>query len=188
MRRSLSTFSLIELVVTTGLLVSGLLFFLALVLGNRNLTNESTERAQARSVALARIGELRSMLRSEDLTVAASHDARFQAVVNEDTSDGAPTLPGTATLQWGGARWQATITVETFRSATGGVQEAAANAQMAPLDILNIDVNADGDTNDADVPVAQLQVIPVIVEVTWRGANDTAGTALHRLRYGALLY
>lgn len=185
MKRS---FSLIELVVVTGLLVSGLLFFQALVLGNRNLTNESSERVQARSLALARIGELRSMLRSADLTVPANHDARFQAVVDEDSSAGAPTLPATATLQWGGARWQATVTVETFRSGTGGVQEATANAQMATLDVLNVDVNADGDTNDADVPIAQLEVVPVIVEVTWRGANDTAATALHRQRFGALLY
>lgn len=181
-------FSLLELIVVSGILVSSLLFFMASILGSRNLTNESSEKQQARMLALARIGQLRTLLRDADLI--ANHDAQYQKVLDEDTSAGTPTLPTVGQLQWAGATWQATITTETFRSGTGGLEEVTANALLPSLELINIDVNADGDTNDADVPVAQLEMIPVIITITWRGANDKPAPAPpgHTMRLAAILY
>lgn len=181
MALSRSRFSLIELVIVTGLLVTGIMFFLAIVLGSRNSSRESSERAQARAAAMARLGELRAMLRDAD--PVTNHDAQFQKVLNEDSSV-APTLPGTVVLlqETTGARVDATITVTCF------TDEPQVNAILAALDVMNIDINGDGDVTDSPVALADMQLIPVRVEVSWLGANSRGTTDVNRIRLGALLY
>lgn len=70
----------------------------------------------------------------------------------------------------------ATLRVITFRRGTGGVDEVAANAALAPLGVTNVDLNGDGDLSDTDVQPAQLQIVPVIVRVTWRSGTWKPGT------------
>lgn len=176
-------FSLIELIVVTGLLVSSILFFLAMILGSRNASRESTERTQARAAAMARIGELRAMLRDQD--PVANHDVQFQSVLDEDSGSGAATLPGTVTLvqELTGARIQGTITVTCY------TDEATANAQLGGnLQLLNVDINGDGDTTDNVVALANMQLIPVRVEVQWLGSNAKGATDVSRVTLAALIY
>lgn len=167
----------------TGLLVSAILFFMSMILGSRRASRESTERTQARAVAMARIGELRALLRDQDPVVY--HDQQFQSVLDEDSSSGVATLTNSATLvqELTGAQQTATITVTCYTS------ETAANAALGGgLMLTNIDINGDGDTTDGAIALADMQVVPVQVEVQWLGRNAKGPADLSRITLAALIY
>lgn len=184
-RHGVRGMTLIELVIVTGILVSLILTMMVTVLSSRTLTRESAERAQARAVAHGKVAELRGILRAAPLDT--DHDVQFQAVLDQETS----TPTSVVLLQEDtGAQLLGELEIEAFTS-TNGVNEALANTRLEAERFLTagtIDVDGDGNFAEADVPLADLQIVPVLITVRWRPATWEPGDPLASFRLGALIY
>lgn len=154
--------TLVELIVATALLAVGIAALVGLVVSAQIATRGTNERTIARERLHARVAELRALLRSQPPPQA------FDDVVNLDQTTTTPPLVDGAPA--------ATLRVITFRRNTGGVDEVAANAALLPLGVTNVDIDGDGDLTGTDVAPAQLQIVPVIVRITWKSGTWKPGT------------
>ncbi|MBX3472564.1 MAG: hypothetical protein KF878_37410 [Planctomycetes bacterium] len=182
--------TLIEATFALALLSGGLLALASMTVSAQTLAREATEQAHARRAAEARLSELRALLHQVSWTQPAwdqaLHDAQFERLLAEhgasrvvdlldDTNGGTPRLP-------------ATVTTYVF-----GSDEAALAAPPAPggaggLGLALVDLDANGRTTDAGVAVADLVVVGVKVEVTWRPGSWRPGDPQAVVRLVALLH
>jgi len=178
--------TLVELIITTGILAVVLLVLIQQILGSRVLTRESAERTQAQEAAYAAVDEMRAALRSASM--ATDHDDNYLNVVSMDgTSRQVILLPNPNDPATG---VEANLTIETFQSASG-VDEASANTSLAAAGYAtagSIDVDGDGDPTETDVAIADLELLPVLITVTWRPDSWTPGQPDAQIQLGAILY
>lgn len=154
--------TLIELILATGLLSVGVLSLTSIVLTSQAVQRGSSERTMARQAVHARIAELRALLR-------AGTPLQFDEVLDLDgTSQDLTLVPGAPA---------GTLVIETFKTGSSDLAEAAANVALASFGITNVDVNGDGTVDEAAVPLTELKVIPVVVRITWQSGTWRPGTA-----------
>lgn len=156
-----SGLTLIELVLSTGLLAVGMLSLTSMVLTSQTVQRGSTERTAARQALQAKVAELRALLRQ-------GNPLEFDGVLNQDGLNESVTIVPNAPA--------GTLVIETFKTGTAELNENQANTDLAAFGITAVDVDGDGDTNGTAVPVTDLKIIPVVVRITWQTGSWKPGT------------
>ncbi|MCO5166665.1 MAG: hypothetical protein M9894_09900 [Planctomycetes bacterium] len=182
--------TLIEATFALALLAGGLLALASMTVSAQRLTRESTEQAHARRAAEARLSELRALLHQVSWTQPAwdqgVHDAQFERLLAEDgqarvidllddTNEGSPRIP-------------ATITTRVFGTDEVVIAQPPALGAAGGLGLAGVDLDANGRTTDPAVAVADLVLVGVKVEVTWRGGAWRPGDPESVVRLVALLH
>lgn len=190
--------------ISAGLLAVGIVALSGLVATAQVATRGATERQVARQLLHTRVAELRALARSQPPPLA------FDEVVLLDRSTSSPVIvegapPGTLRvltfytelppdeLDEPGKLVHARPGAALRRI---GVDEAAANAVLGPLGLPDLDLDLDGEP-DGKVRATALNMVPVLVRLTWRSGTYRPGTPTvaggdpgqdARMELAALLY
>ncbi|MCA8921549.1 MAG: hypothetical protein KDD82_07040 [Planctomycetes bacterium] len=168
--------TLVELVITTGILVSGILMVTSLIISSQRLTMLSSQRSEARDALHARLGRLRAEFRD-----AAPSATQFERILAQNGATENVTLSSHPL--------PALITIETFPGVTPNTaDEGATNAGLASLGITNVDLDANGSSADGEIPTDELRILGVRIRIEWRAADWRPGEPLQVQELGALLY
>lgn len=211
-RRTASAFTLIEIIVVTGILVTMILFLLTATATSQKLTRDSAERQAARSVAYAKLAELRATLRSSpiDGSDPTTKDDQFTKVLLLDTRNGT-TVPSDYTGLTIGTTAYGAESVDIFNNEAGTLtkgylyvatfvddlttptkcDEDAANTEFGTRGIATtgtIDLDGDLTYNNTGVDIADLQVLPVLIRLEWKPGTWQPGDPVSYVEVGGLLY
>jgi type II secretory pathway pseudopilin PulG len=186
--------TLVEVVVALGVLSIGMLAAAQSIVGGMHVTREVMEQTSARSIAEARVALLRNTLRQASWVSGtttktvnqSTKDARFNAVIAFHNTTQTANL-----LDAGGSTTQSIpCTVRTYVYATNEplITQAPQLGNAGGLGMSNVDLEADGGNTDTNVQVANLQMVGVKVEVTWKPSTWKPGQAESLARVVALIY
>lgn len=173
-----SGFTLVEIMIATGILVAGILSLFSIIATSQRLTLTSSERTQAKAALHAEVARLRALLRNAPLSAE-----QFSALIEQDS-----TVAGSRSVTLVDPNQPGEVTVNTFRIGPGEVDEQAANAALARLSIDAIDLDADGVLDETSVLAEELSVLAVTVTVSWRPSDWEPGDPLSSESLGAILY
>jgi hypothetical protein len=193
--------TLIELLVSAGLLAVGIVGLSGLVVTAQVATRGASERLVARQRLHSRVAELRALLRSQPPPDA------FDDVVDLDQTTTSPVIvegaaPGTLRVLTFRTELPSEEPGKLRRPRPGederrvAVDEAAANAALLPLGIASLDLDLDGKPDGLARPIT-LKLVPVLVRLTWRSGTWRPGTPTvpggdpgqdSRMELAALLY
>lgn len=205
-RRPTRALTLIELLISAGLLAVGIVGLSGLVATAQVATRGATERQVARQRLHSRVAELRALVRSQPAPEA------FVELLDLDGTTTSPVIvegapPGTLRV--------VTFRVELPQDAIDepgklriarrgeherrtGVDEAAANLALSPLGLSGLDLDLDGSTEGTGIKAKAVRLgLPVLLRLTWRSGTFRPGTPTiaggdpgqdARMELAALLY
>ena len=216
-QRTPTSFTLVEIIVVTGILVTMILFLLTATLTSSKLTRDSSERAAARAVVYARLAQLRAQLRSADISGAdeSTKDAQFVDLLARDTRNGITPPADYTPITIGATTWvteqipdlfktfnaagqelnvEGYLTLVTFcddPTAPTSCNEDLANAEFDTRGLATddtIDIDADGDKDGTAVLIEDLQMVPVLIRVEWKPSTWQPGDPVSFYEVGGIIY